>query len=76
MEEILKIGVVDDDEIKVTQIITRLIQGIDDATPEKRARYSQYQFVPIEVNLKDNLEEMIKHILELELDCLLIDYKL
>src|SRR5690625_3312622 len=76
MIQILKIGIVDDDSGKVTQIMTRLMQGIDGGSPEKKQKYSQYKFEPIEIKLEEDLNVMIKEVIDIHLDCILIDYKL
>ncbi|MED1722056.1 response regulator [Mesorhizobium sp. M00.F.Ca.ET.186.01.1.1] len=76
MEKILKIGIVDDDSSKVTQIMSRLMQGIEGASPEKREKYSHYKFDTVEIELKEDLNEMIRDVMENKLDCLLVDYKL
>ncbi|WP_339294461.1 hypothetical protein MKY82_23315 [Paenibacillus sp. FSL W7-1279] len=76
MEQILKIGIVDDDSGKITQIMTRLMQGLDGASPEKKQKYSSYKFDPIEIELEEDLNQIIADILEFRLDCLLVDYKL
>ncbi|MBJ9989421.1 hypothetical protein [Paenibacillus sp. S28] len=71
-----KIGIVDDDTGKVTQIMTRLMQGIEGASPEKKQKYSQYRFEPIEIELSEDLTVMVQEIIKNKLDCLLVDYKL
>lgn len=76
MTQILRIGIVDDDDGKVTQIMTRLMQGIEGASPEKKQKYSQYKFEPIDIELKEDLNVMIKEVIDNRLDCLLVDYKL
>jgi FixJ family two-component response regulator len=74
--KIFKIGIVDDDTGKVTQIMTRLMQGIDGASPEKKQKYSQYKFEPVEIEINEDLSVMVKEIVKSRLDCLLVDYKL
>ncbi|UTW70204.1 hypothetical protein KHA80_06180 [Anaerobacillus sp. HL2] len=76
MKHLLKIGIVDDDSSKVTQIMIRLNQGVSEATTEKKEKYSKYQLHPIELEINNNLNEMLKQVLNEELDCLLVDYKL
>lgn len=76
MSQILKIGIIDDDSGKITQIMTRLMQGVEGASPEKKQKYSQFRLEPIEITLKEDLALMITDIISLELDCLIIDYKL
>ncbi|MBD3861633.1 hypothetical protein IEE86_18180 [Bacillus sp. 28A-2] len=76
MTKNLIIGIVDDDPGKVTQIMTRLIQGIEGAAPEKRQKYSQYKFKPIEIEIIEDLNAMVDNIINERLNCLLVDYKL
>lgn len=75
MEE-LKIGIIDDDSGKVTQIITKLLLGIRDSSPEKVEKYSKYKLTPHELELKEDLEDIVSQIKTLKLDCVLVDYKL
>lgn len=72
----LKIGIIDDDQMKVTQIITRLMDGTSEAAPEKRDKYSKYELEPYEIKIKKDIKEMVDQVIELELDCVLVDYKL
>ncbi|MBT2285811.1 hypothetical protein J7E78_19905 [Paenibacillus polymyxa] len=72
----IKVGIIDDDKSKTTQIMTKLIQGLDDASPEKKEKYSHYEFEPIEVELLDDVSSMVGSIKELGIDCAIIDYKL
>lgn len=76
MTNVFKIGIVDDDTGKITQIMTRLMQGIEGAAPEKRQKYSQYEFEPVEIEIIEDLNVMVKEIVNQRLDCLLVDYKL
>lgn len=76
MKEKLRIGIIDDDKSKVTQIITRLIEGVDEASPEKQQRYCNYEFEPYELDINDDLNKMLEQIIELDLDCIIVDYKL
>ncbi|WP_375199892.1 hypothetical protein [Bacillus sp. RS11] len=71
-----KIGIIDDDRAKVTQIMIKLKQGFDNASAEKQSKYSHYRLEPVEIEIKEEFEEILKDILEKELDCLLVDYKL
>ena len=76
MKEVFKIGIVDDDSSKITQIMIRLKQGFIEATSEKREKYSNYELQPIEIDIKENLEDMIKQVIDLGINCVLVDYKL
>ncbi|MEK4487654.1 hypothetical protein MHH81_19250 [Psychrobacillus sp. FSL H8-0484] len=76
MEKVFNIGIIDDDSSKVTQIMVKLFEGFGKATSEKQEKYSMYKFFPIELEIKDELDEMIQQVLEEKLDCVLVDYKL
>lgn len=76
MVQKLKIGIIDDDRTKVTQILARLMLGTSEAAPEKRDKYSKYELEPYEIEIKKDLKEMVNQVIELELDCILVDYKL
>lgn len=76
MKRILKIGIVDDDSSKITQIMIRLKQGVSEATSEKQEKYSKYELQPVEIEIKEDLEDMVKQVIHLKIDCVLVDYKL
>lgn len=76
MKQKFKIGIVDDDPGKITQIITRMMMGISEITPEKQDKYSQYELEPYEIKIKKDLKDMVDEVITLELDCVLVDYKL
>ncbi|MEH6847813.1 MULTISPECIES: hypothetical protein [Bacillus cereus group] len=73
---LFKIGIIDDDRAKVTQIIIKLKQGFSNASAEKQSKYSNYKFEPVEINIEDDIDTTINSIVEKEIDCLLVDYKL
>ncbi len=76
MERVFKIGIIDDDSSKKTQIMIRLMQGISEASSEKQEKYLKYSLEPIEIKLKKELNDMLKQVVELNIDCVLVDYKL
>ena len=76
MKHILRIGILDDDSSKVTQIMTKLMYGMNDASPEKKSKYSNYEFEPYEIKVQSDFQAMIREVLNQKLDCLLVDYKL
>lgn len=76
MKKKFKIGIIDDDPSKVTQIITRLTYGMIEASPEKKAKYENCEFEPYEIQVKENIQDMINEVFEQKLDCVLVDYKL
>jgi hypothetical protein len=71
-----KIGIIDDDKSKVTQIMMRLEMGCDGIDENKKKKYSGFKLSPIEIALNDSIDNMIDEIKEKNIDCLLIDYKL
>lgn len=76
MKEKLKIGIIDDDQSKITQIITRLMEGVVHSSPEKQDKYSKFEFVPIEIKIEEDINDMLNVIFEEDLDCVIVDYKL
>jgi FixJ family two-component response regulator len=76
MKQVFKVGIIDDDSSKVTQIMIKLMEGFSQATYEKQNKYSMYQFNPIDLEIKDDLDEMIQQVINERLDCVLVDYKL
>lgn len=76
MKEKFKIGILDDDSSKVTQIITMLMYGMSEATPEKISKYENYELEPYEIKIQENIQDMINDVFEQNLDCVLVDYKL
>lgn len=76
MIRVIKVGILDDDESKVTQIITNLLYGMENASAEKKVKYSNYKFEPYEIKVQANIENMINEVIEEKLDCVLVDYKL
>ncbi|MBN4062640.1 MAG: hypothetical protein COA82_13190 [Alkaliphilus sp.] len=75
-KEKLKIGILDDDESKVTQIMCKLDEGFINAEPGKVNKYSKFELMPFELTVEENIEDVTKKIIELNLDCVLVDYKL
>lgn len=72
----IKIGIIDDDSSKVTQIMTHLKYGMKGASRQKMEKYSNIEFVIFEINLASEMEEIAKTILEKKIDVILIDYNL
>ena len=75
MNELI-IGIIDDDSTKTTQIITRLLEGWDTASVEKRTKYSEYQLTPTEIPICANMEDTSNCIKQSQVDGVLIDYRL
>lgn len=76
MKHKFKVGILDDDSSKVTQIITRLMYGVTEASPGKKDKYENYEFEPYEIKVKNSIQDMINDVFEQKLDCVLVDYKL
>lgn len=75
-KEKLKIGILDDDASKVTQIIGKLEDGFIKAESGKVSKYSKFELMPFELTVEESIEDVTKKIIELDLDCVLVDYKL
>lgn len=76
MENIIKIGIVDDDSSKVTQIMTYLMYGMKEASQEKIEKYTGIKFEVVEVNVSTDITDIIEEIAEQKLDVMIIDYNL
>lgn len=76
-KEQYRIGIIDDDRSKTTQMIAtlRLCCNDEDGHPLKE-KYANCELIPIELTLVDNTEEMVENIVEKRLDAVIIDYKL
>lgn len=77
MEKIkINVGVIDDDETKVTQIISALSDGVDGASEDIMNQYRDYELVPIEMNIGPEIDDIISELIEKNINALLIDYQL
>ena len=76
MKNKIRIGILDDDSSKVTQIMTQLLYGMKEATKTKIDKYSDYEFEPYEISVDLELDEMINFIRDNKIDCVLLDYNL
>ena len=72
----IKIGIIDDDSSKVTQLMTWLQEGWENASHEKQTKYSIFNIVPVEIKLSPTKDEIYEEIRNLRVDCMLIDYRL
>ena len=70
------IGILDDNAAKVTQIMTKLSEGVRDADTGKTAEYHEYTLRPVEITIRESIEALIEEIINKEIDCMIIDYKL
>lgn len=69
-----RIGIIDDEAGKVTQIKTRLVLGF--ASQEMAQRYEAVTFVPVEILLEHKIEDIVAKIFDEKIQGLIIDYKL
>lgn len=77
MEKIkINIGIIDDDESKITQIISKIEDGVENADAEIVERYENYELVPIELEIKRDINEMLEQIVDCNVRALIVDYKL
>ena len=74
--ENLVIGIIDDDNSKVTQIITHLCSGWQNVADAKLSKYVEFQFVPVEIPISSSTDEVVADIIEKKVDCAIIDYRL
>ena len=77
MKEIYRIGIIDDDPSKITQMITviRLCCNDEDDQPLKE-KYANCELNPIELALAETADDMVDRIIEASVDAVIIDYKL
>lgn len=77
MIEQYRIGIVDDDPAKITQMITYIRLGCNDEDNRPlKEKYANYELLPVELPLHVNMSEMVEYIIEEHLDAVVIDYKL
>lgn len=77
MKQQYKIGIIDDDQSKVTQMITMIRLCCEDENGQPlKEQYANYELVPVELELLDNLKDMVGQIVEERIDAVIIDYKL
>lgn len=74
--EVIKVGIIDDDGSKVTQIMTHLLYGMKDAPKQKADKYSNVRFEVFEIPLSVDMNDITEHIINEKIDALLIDYNL
>lgn len=74
--EVIKVGIIDDDGSKVTQIMTYLLYGMKDAPKQKADKYSNVRFEVFEIPLSADMNDITEYIINEKIDALLIDYNL
>lgn len=72
----IKVGIIDDDSSKVTQIMTYLKYSMRNAPQHKMDKYAHIHFDIIVIELSMDMEEVIQQIINENIDVLLIDYNL
>lgn len=77
MKEQYRIGIIDDDPSKITQMIPmiRLCCNDENGRP-LMGKYENCELLPVELTLEANTDNMIERIIEERLDAVIIDYKL
>lgn len=72
-----RIGIVDDDHSKITQMISkiRLCCNDEDGCP-LIGKYESYELIPVELALEADIDDMVERIIDKRLDAVIIDYKL
>lgn len=77
MKECYKVGVVDDDVSKITQMIPMIRLCCNDVDGHLlKEKYEDYKLEPVEVALKATIDETVECIVEEGVDAVIIDYKL
>jgi len=72
-----KIGIIDDDETKITPIITGLIKGCKNENGDiKNEKYNNYILKPVEIKLFSDIQGIVENVVDNRLDAIIIDYEL
>ena len=72
-----RIGIIDDDAAKITQMITMIRLCCNDERGNAlKVKYANYELEPVEVCLVPTILEMVDSIIASNLDAVIIDYKL
>lgn len=74
--EVIKVGIIDDDGSKVTQIMTYLLYEMKDVSKQKADKYSNVKFKVCEIPLSADMSDIAEYIMDEKIDALLIDYNL
>jgi len=71
------VGIIDDDETKITHLLTYLELGWDDNDGKLlKEQYGDVKLFPQKIDLEDNINSMVEKICVANFDALVIDYKL
>lgn len=76
MTEILKIGVLDDDPTKITQIMHNFVMRNKKDKSLEKEKYLNYELELFELSPEDSDKEIISKIIENHIDGIIIDYDL
>ena len=76
MNNIINVGILDDDQTKRTQLMAVLALGVDDASEEIQQQYSDYELKPIELDITPDVKGIIDQVVDKRIDVLLLDYQL
>ena len=77
VKEQYRIGIIDDDSSKTTQMIQMIrLCCADESGRTLMEKYENYELIPVELTLETEIDNMIEHIIEKRLDAVIIDYKL
>ena len=72
-----KIGIVNDDRTKITQLLTQLHLCCNSYEGQpKKEKYADYELIPVELQLLPLVEDMAHSIIESGIDGIIIDYNL
>ena len=72
-----RIGIIDDDSTKITQLLTYLDLGWEDERGNLlKKKYEGVVLTPIEFKLESTQDDMVRKVYEIKPDALIIDYKL
>lgn len=75
-KSVFNVGIIDDDETKRTQIISKLDDFVQGAESEIKERYGKYSLNPVELNLCNDIEDLLLQVKEAQINALLVDYQL
>lgn len=76
MNEVFRVGIIDDQSAKATQIYTSLLHSSEVFTDERKERYSGVTFSPVIIEIDNDLMKMTDKIVNEKLHAVIIDYKL
>lgn len=66
-----RVGILDDDESKVTEIVDKLNHAFDNLP-----QYRNYELVPVEISIESDCSSTVENILSQTVECMIIDYNL